>query len=133
MCILISYIVLCIILENDNFDMVPELDEISLDPEFSLMGIEGVTKQIRHYMSSMISATLTISGTRLTVSTISPYTVDNGESEEGAINLEYKSATLFEAAVIQVLCCSQVSGRGLWWVWFTIDTQCILNICFSFI
>ena len=103
-----------ITLENDGmgFDMVPELDEISSDPEFSLMGIEGLPKQIRNHMSSMVSATLTISGTKLTVSAMRPYSTDNNELEDGAVNLEYKSTVLVEATVIQVLCCSQVSGHG---------------------
>lgn len=95
--------------------MVSDLDEMSLDPEFSLLGIGGIGRLIRQHMSHSSSATLTISGAKLVVSTMQPVGGDEGgdEEEEGSGSLEYKSVVLVEASVVQVLCCSQVSGCGL--------------------
>ena len=91
--------------------MVPELEEISLDPEFSLLGMGGHVKHIRQQMSYLTPANLIISGTKLVVTTLRPVT-DEDEGGGGG-SMELTSVTLVEAAVVQVLCCSQVSGCGL--------------------
>lgn len=97
--------------------MVHDLHEISQDPEFSLLGVEGNPKTIRQHFSSTVSANLSISGTKMTVIGIKGisegHNTEEGEQDEGEgsgfTSLDYRTVVLVEAAVIQVLCCSQVS------------------------
>ena len=98
----------------NNFDLVPELEEISLDPEFSLLGMGGQVKQIRQQMSSLTPANLIISGTKLVLTTLKPVMDEDWGGGGGGGSLELTSVTLVEATVVQVLCCSQVSGCGLY-------------------
>lgn len=96
--------------------MVQDLDEMAQDPEFSLLGIDGNPRVVRQHLSSIVSAHLTISGTKMTVTGIkrmgsSDHLMDEDQDENarGFANLDYKPVLLVEATVIQVLCCSQVS------------------------
>ena len=95
--------------------MLPELDEVSRDPEFSVLSGDGTARKIRQYMSSMLSATLAISGAKLSIYTLTSQ--EGGGAKEGygieeegsGAVLEYKTNVLLDATVIQILCCSQVS------------------------
>lgn len=88
------------VLGDSEFDLIPELQALQDEPEFaSLGGIENTIRKVRDHLSSLHSATLKISGQRMSITTL----------VRSRDNVRFESSSLVEALVQHVLCCAQVT------------------------
>ena len=88
--------------DDIEFDLIPELQVLRDEPEFSALGsMENIIRKVREDMSGVDSATLVISGQRMSITTL----VRSGEDDIA----RFETKNMVETLIQHVLCCAQVT------------------------
>ena len=86
----------------DEFDLIPELQVLQDEPEFSALGgMENIIRKVRDDMSGVDPATLIISGQRMSVTTLMRCGGDD--------IARFETKNMVETLIQHVLCCAQVT------------------------
>ena len=70
---------LCFLGETE-FDVIPELQQLQQEPEFAVLGgVEEMVHTVRDLMSLSMAATIKLSGTKMTISSLQRMEEENDE------------------------------------------------------
>lgn len=68
------------LLGDTEFDVIPELQQLQQEPEFAVLGgVEEMVHTVRDLMSLSMSATIKLSGTKMSVSSLQRMDEENSE------------------------------------------------------